>query len=152
MSSTIRKAADFITVSAHATYIWNPFVLLRAALSSMDDEKKILMRAKLLDKGADIVNFAVDSALKLKRPDGGFSSNLDRGQARQQGFLYGLGLPDESDMDGTVIAGHRLRSTIHNVFGVKCSNDYYAAFEKSFWERCKNKPEIVKTKQLNEEA
>ena len=132
----------------HATYIWNPFVLLGAALSSMDDERKILMREKLLDKGADIVNFAVDSALRLKRQDGGFSSNIDRAQSKQQGFFFGLGLPDESDMDGTVIAGHRLRSTIHSVFGVKCSNDYYAAQEELFWERCKNKPEIIKTKKL----
>jgi len=106
------------------------------------------MREKLLDKGADIVNFAVDSALKLKRPDGGFSSNIDKAQATQQGFLYGLGLPDESDMDGTVIAGHRLRSTIHNVFGVKCSSDYYAKYADEFWEKCRNKPKVVKTKKL----
>lgn len=136
------------TPALHATYIWNPFVLLGAALSSMDGERKTLMRAKLLDKGADIVNFAVDSALRLKRPDGGFSSNIGKAQATQQGFLYGLGLPDESDMDGTVIAGHRLRATIHNVFGVKCSNDYYAKYADEFWEKCRNKPKVVKTEKL----
>ena len=106
------------------------------------------MRSKLLEKGADIVSFALDSALRLKRPDGGFSSSLARAQSKQQGFLYGLGLPDESDMDGTVIAGYRLRATIHGVFGVKCSNDYYAKYSEEFWGRCRNKPKIVKTKKL----
>ena len=100
--------------------------------------------------GADIVNFAVDSALKLKRPDGGFSSNLDRAQFTQQGFLYGLGLTDESDVDGTVIAGHRLRATINGTFGVTVSKDYDAGLGEEFWERCKNKPKIVKTKRLED--
>ena len=54
----------------HATYIWNPFVLLGAALSSLEGDERIRMREKLFDKGASIVNFAIDSALKLKRPDG----------------------------------------------------------------------------------
>ena len=94
------------------------------------------------------MNFAVDSALRLKRPDGGFSSNIYFAQKKQQGYLYGLGLPNESDMDGTVIAGHLLRESINLAFGVTVSNDYHAGMGDEFWERCKNKPEIIKTKKL----
>lgn len=128
-----------------ATYIWNPFVALGNALHSVDGEARDKARAKLIEQGADIVNFAVDSALKLKRPDGGFSSSINRAQATQQGFAYGLGLPTESDMDGTVIAGHRLRATIHGVFGVSCSDDYYAHLNDEFWEKLRNKPAVKKT-------
>ena len=132
----------------HATYIWNPFVLLSNSIASLPEKERAAMRQKLYEKGADIVNFAVDSALKLKRPDGGFSSSINRAQRTQQGYLYGLGLADESDMDGTVIAGHRLRATINGTFGVSVSKDYYAGMGEQFWERCKNKPEVVKTKKL----
>ncbi len=134
----------------HATYIWNPFVLLTNAMSSLPEDEKQKMREKLYSNGADIVNFAIDSALKLRRPDGGYSSNLGRAQFRQQGYLYGLGLDDESDVDGTVIAGHRLRETINKTFGVTVSRDYYAGLGDEFWERCKNKPKIVKTKNLDD--
>lgn len=134
----------------HATYIWNPFVLLANAISSLPEDERKKMRAKLYANGADIVNFAVDSALRLKRPDGGFSSNIGRAQKTQQGYLYGLGFDDESDMDGTVIAGHRLRSTINGTFGIEVSKDYYAGLGEQFWERCKNKPEIVKNKRLED--
>ena len=134
----------------HATYIWNPFVLLSNAISTLPAGEKEKMREKLYANGADIVNFAVDSALKLKRPDGGFSSNLDYAQATQQGFLYGLGLADESDVDGTVIAGHRLRATINGTFGVDVPKNYYEGMGEEFWERCKNKPKIVKTKKLED--
>ncbi len=134
----------------HATYIWNPFVLLSNAITSLPDSEREQMRSKLYDRGADIVNFAIDSALKLKRPDGGFSSNLDRAQFRQQGFLYGLGLADESDVDGTVIAGHRLRDTINKTFGVKVSRDYYAGLGEEFWNRCRSKSRVVKTKNLDD--
>ncbi|MBQ7387354.1 MAG: hypothetical protein IJW03_04215 [Clostridia bacterium] len=134
----------------HATYIWNPFVLLSNAISTLPEGEREQMREKLYANGADIVNFAVDSALKLKRPDGGFSSNLGRAQFTQQGYLYGLGLTDESDVDGTVIAGHRLRATINATFGVSVSRDYYAGLGDEFWERCKNKPSIVKTKMLDD--
>ena len=64
--------------------------------------------------------------------------------SRQQGYLFGLGLPDESDLDGTLIAGPRLRNTIHSTFGVKASRGYYKEYEAEFWERCKNKPPVVK--------
>ena len=128
----------------HATYIWNPFVLMNNALRSMGGRADE-MRARLFDVGADIVNFAVDSALRLQRPDGGFSSDIDKAQSFQQGWRYGLGLADESDMDGTAIAGQRLRTTIHNVFAVPCSHDYYKPYAADFWERLRAKPPVVKT-------
>jgi len=129
---------------SHATFIWNPFVALNSVLYSMGDDAAD-MRKKLYEKSADIVNRAVDCALLLRRPDGGFAGCLDCGSKYQQGFLYGLGLDNESDLDGTVIAGHRLRSSIHDVFGVPCSHDYYQQYEADFWERLKNKPPVVKT-------
>ena len=129
----------------HATFIWNPFVAMGNALSSVDGETREKAINMLLEKGAEIVNFAVDSAMKLKRPDGGCSSSIKSAQAMQQGFAYGRGLTDESDMDGTVIAGHRLRASIHGVFGEKYTQDYYAHLNDEFWERCKNKPPIEKT-------
>lgn len=128
----------------NATWIWNPFVMLEKALETNTD-KAAEMRSLLNKKGADIVNRAVDCALKLKRADGGFAGLLSRGSARQQGFLYGHGLSGESDLDGTLIAGPRLRESIYRVLGVAPSHDYYKKFNDEFWERIKNKPEIVKT-------
>ena len=134
----------------NATYIWNPFVLLSNAIFSLPEDERRPMREKLYKNGAQIVNFAIDSALRLKRPDGGFSSNIHFAQKKQQGYLYGLGLPDESDMDGTVIAGHLLRGSINLAFGITASRDYYANMGERFWERCKEKPPIVKTKRLED--
>ena len=127
-----------------ATWIWNPFVAMSRAFYSLG-EKGDALRPLLYDKGADIVNCAVDNALKLQRTDGGFASSPVRGAARQQGFLFGYGLKDESDLDGTLIAGPRLRNTIHSTFGIKAPGGYYAHMNDEFWEKCKNKPEIVKT-------
>jgi hypothetical protein len=128
----------------NATWIWNPFVILERALETNVDKAE-KMRKLLNEKGADIVNRAVDCALKLKRDDGGFAGLLCRGSARQQGFLYGHGLRWESDLDGTLIAGPRLRDNIYSVLGVAPSRDYYKKFNDEFWERCRSKPEIVKT-------
>ena len=150
MIDTVLELFASGAVAEHATYIWNPFVLLSNAITSLPEEEKPKMRAKLYKNGADIVNFAIDSALRLKRPDGGFSSNMDKAQFTQQGFLYGLGLTDESDVDGTVIAGHRLRATINSTFGVTVPRNYYKGLGEQFWERCKNKPAIVKTKKLED--
>ena len=127
-----------------ATWIWNPFVMLERALATNEDKAE-KMRRLLNEKGAEIVNLAVDCALKLKRSDGGFAGLSSRGSARQQGFLYGHGLNGESDLDGTLIAGPRLRDSIYSVFGLVPSHDYYAKFNDEFWERCKSKPNIVKT-------
>ena len=49
-----------------------------------------------------------------------------------------------TDLDGTLIAGPRLRNTIHAVFGVKAPGGYYKEYEKEFWEKCKNKAPVVK--------
>lgn len=126
-----------------ATWIWNPFVALNNALHSMG-ENAGAMREKLLCKGADIVNAAIDNAMLLKRADGGFASSIHRATPTQQGYLFGYGLADESDMDGTVIAGQRLRSTIHSVFGASCSHDYYREYEEEFWQRLRTKPPVTK--------
>ena len=127
-----------------ATFIWNPFVLLSRIIGYAGENKERL-RSLLYDAGADIVNRAIDCALLLKRDDGGFAGSLTKGSKFQQGYLYGHGLRWESDLDGTLIAGQRLYDFIYTVFGVKAPNDYYAAKNDEFWERCKNKPEIVKT-------
>ena len=103
------------------------------------------MREKLYEKGADIVNCAIDNALLLKRADGGYASSIAAATATQQGYRFGLGLRTESDMDGTIIAGQRLRSTIHSVFDAVCTHDYFAEYNDSFWKRLKNKPPVVKT-------
>lgn len=127
-----------------ATWIWNPFVALNNALHSMG-ENAGEMREKLLCKGADIVNAAIDNAMLLKRADGGFASGIHRATPTQQGYLFGYGLAEESDMDGTVIAGQRLRATIHSVFGACCSHDYYREYEEEFWHRLRTKPPVTKT-------
>jgi hypothetical protein len=127
-----------------ATWIWNPFVALNNALHSMG-ENAGEMREKLLCKGADIVNAAIDNAMLLKRGDGGFASGIHRATPTQQGYLFGYGLAEESDMDGTVIAGQRLRATIHSVFGACCSHDYYREYEEEFWHRLRTKPPVTKT-------
>ena len=44
-----------------------------------------------------------------------------------------------------MIAGQRLYSFIYSVFGVNAPDDYYKEKNDEFWERCKNKPKIVKT-------
>ena len=150
MIDTVLEVFETCGAAEHATYIWNPFVLLSNAINSLPPEEREPMRQKLYEKGGRIVNFAVDSALRLKRPDGGFSSNIDFAQSKQQGYLYGLGLADESDMDGTVIAGHRLRATINSTFGISVSKDYYAGMGDEFWERCRNKPKVIKTKKLEQ--
>ena len=128
----------------YATYIWNPFVLLSSILYS-NKKRAEELRSLLWSSGADIVNRAVDCALLLKRKDGGFASCLNEGAPRQQAYLFGHGFKDESDLDGTVIAGYRLRMYIWTVFGVEAPEDYYTPLNDEFWERCRNKPEIVKT-------
>ena len=55
------------------------------------------------------------------------------------------GTTTESDLDGTLIAGQRLRAYMHSVFGVPASHDYYVQYNDEFWERIKNKPPVVKT-------
>ena len=127
-----------------ATFIWNPFVLLSRILGYAGENTERL-RGLLLDVGADIVNRAIDCALLLRRDDGGFAGSLTKGSKLQQGYLYGHGLRWESDLDGTLIAGQRLYDFIHTVFGVKAPKDYYKAKTDEFFERCRNKPEIVKT-------
>ena len=127
-----------------ATWIWNPFVLLDRIINAPDADTEHL-RKLFLEKGAEIVNKAIDCALKLKREDGGFASSITRATPRQQGFLFGYGTATESDLDGTLIAGQRLRTSIFNVFGLKASTDYYVKHNEKFWERCKNKAPIVKT-------
>ena len=128
----------------YATFIWNPFVLLNTILYTNKKDAASL-RAHLLRAGADIVNRAIDCALLLKRNDGGFASCLDEGAPRQQGYLFGHGFKNESDLDGTIIAGGRLRNHIWEVFGLEPEFGYYADKNDEFWERCRTKPEIVKT-------
>ena len=126
-----------------ATWIWNPFVLLNGVIRThKNDADKI--RKLLYEKGAEIVNCAIDNALKLKKPDGGFASTPKGAIAGVQGYLMGLGLPNESDIDGTLIAGVRLRNSIHSAFGVTADKTYYQKFNDEFWERCKNKAPVVK--------
>ena len=140
---SVIKIFETSPAPSYATYIWNPFVFLDRAITSQDTNSDAV-RALLFEKGAKIVNTAIDCALKLKRCDGGFSSHPYRAQDRQQGYLFGLGLPDESDLDGTIIAGARLRNTIYSVFGIVDSKDYYKEYEKDFWERCRAKAPIIK--------
>jgi len=127
-----------------ATYLWNPFVALGYAIESYGDGADAL-RPLLYEKGAEIVNRAVDCALLLRRPDGGYSSSITGATPTQQNYVFGLGLPNESDLDGTVIAGQRLREAIYEAFGLVCPDDYFADQNDAFWERLKNKPPVVKT-------
>ena len=140
---TVIKIFETCPPPSSATMIWNPFVFLDRAIASQGDKKEEA-RALLLEKGAKMVNLAVECACKLKKPDGGFASSPARAIKRQQGYLFGLGLENESDLDGTLIAGPRLRNTIHSTFGVKASRGYYKEYEEEFWEKCKNKAPIVK--------
>ena len=141
---SVKKLYEGDVPPTSATWIWNPFVLMSRILGNSGDNAEKL-RNILLDTGADIVNKAVDCALLMKREDGGFSSSIGAAISRQQGYLFGYGKRTESDLDGTLIAGPRLRNFIWSVFGVKAPGGYYADKCEEFWERCKNKPEIVKT-------
>ena len=143
MIESVKKLFAGDVPATGATWIWNPFVLMNNAFRSLGDDTETI-RAKLFENGADIVHFAVDSALRLKRADGGFASNIHRATPTQQGYLFGYGLADESDMDGTVIAGQRLRTHMHSVFGVSCSHDYYAPYSDAFWEGLRTKPPVKK--------
>ncbi len=127
-----------------ATWIWNPFVLISRIIASNSNNKATL-RALLYDSGAEIVNRAIDCALLLKRADGGFSSSTTRAIPRQQGYLFGYGTTAESDLDGTLIAGSRLRNFIWSVFGLSAPSGYYSGMNDDFWERCRTKPDVVKT-------
>lgn len=129
---------------AGATWIWNPFVLLDRIVNAPDADTEAL-RSLLLEKGADIINKALDCAMQLHREDGGFAGSASNGSRFQQGYLYGHGLRWESDLDGTLIAGPRLRDSMHSVFGLTPNHDYYAKYNDEFWERMKNKPPVVKT-------
>jgi hypothetical protein len=127
-----------------ATFIWNPFVLLDRIINAPDADTEKL-RNLFLEKGAEIVDKAIDCALKLKREDGGFASSINRATPRQQGFLFGYGTATESDLDGTLIAGPRLRTSIYQVFGLTAPGVHYVKYNEEFWERCRNKAPIVKT-------
>ncbi len=128
-----------------ATNIWNPFVAITCALASVGEKRAEELRSLLYECGADMVNFAIDAAEKLRKPDGGFSSFQGGSIARQQGYLFGAGLPEESDLDGTVIAGHLLRGQMHSVFGVEADSTYLKEYGEEFWSKCKIKAPIVKT-------
>ncbi len=128
----------------YATYLWNPLVLLSRILLTSGERTEEL-RALITEKGPDIVNCAVSTAMKMHREDGGFASGIDHATPHQQGYIFGLGTRTESDLDGTLIAGYRLRNTIHMVFDVEPTRDYYAKYNDEFWERLKNKPPVVKT-------
>ena len=134
-----------------ATHIWNPFVFLNRAIRSQGNNSETA-RKILLNKGPAIINLAVDCALKLKKPDGGFSSDPAHALKRQQGYLFGWGLSDESDLDGTLIAGPRLRNTIYALFDIKAPNDYYAKHQEEFWDKCRNKHPIIKKIQKPNES
>ena len=60
--------------------------------------------------------------------------------------MFGWGLTDESDLDGTVIAGLRLRQRIWSVFGLEPSREHYKEYNEEFWEQLKNKSPVTKTK------
>ena len=127
-----------------ATWVWNPFVFLNRLLHCAGEDRERL-RALLFEKGADIVNRAVDCAMKMHREDGGFASSFTHATPAQQGYIFGYGTTTESDLDGTLIAGQRLRAYMHSVFGVPASHDYYVQYNDEFWDRIKNKPPVVKT-------
>lgn len=127
-----------------ATWIWNPFVLLNGVISTHKKDADEI-RALLYEKGAEIVNTAIDCALKLKKADGGFASTLNGAIRSVQGYVMGHGLSTESDIDGTLIAGVRLRNSMHAVFGVEPDKTYYKKYNDEFWERLKNKPPVKKT-------
>ncbi len=145
MIESVKKVFESGTDPNLATNIWNPFVAISCALASYDEERAEQLRSLLYEKGADMVSFAIDAAEKLRKPDGGFSSFQGGSIARQQGYLFGAGLKDESDLDGTVIAGHLLRSQMHRVFGVEADSNYLKEYEEDFWERCKSKAPSKKT-------
>jgi hypothetical protein len=132
------------TPPSSATWVWNPFVFLNRLLNCAGKDRERL-RNFLLEKGAEIVNRAIDCAMKMHREDGGFASSFTRATPAQQGYLFGYGTTTESDLDGTLIAGQRLRAHIHSVFGVNATHDYYVQYNDEFWERIKNKPEVIKT-------
>ena len=132
------------TPPTSATWIWNPFVLLERIVNAPDADGDRLL-SLLYEKGADIINKAIDCALILKREDGGFSASITRAANRQQGYLFGYGLSTESDLDGTLIAGPRLRNTIYKLFGLVPDKTHYKKFNDEFWERIKNKPPVEKT-------
>ncbi len=127
-----------------ATWIWNPFVLLDRMINAPDADTDSL-RALLNERGAEIVNKAIDCAMGLHRDDGGFASGTRGATPRQQGYLFGYGTATESDLDGTLIAGPRLRTSIFRVFGLEASKVHYKDENDAFWERCKNKAPIKKT-------
>jgi hypothetical protein len=125
------------------TYIWNPFVLLDRIINAPGADSDRLRRM-LLERGAEIVNRAIDCALKLKKPDGGFASGIKGATPRQQGYLFGYGFADESDLDGTLLVGERLYTSLHTVFGIEPDRSYYKDRNCEFWERCRNKEKIKK--------
>ena len=125
------------------TYIWNPFVLLDRIINAPGADSERL-RGLLLDKGDKIVNRAIDCALLLKKPDGGFASGSRGATPRQQGYLFGWGFADESDLDGTLLVGERLYTSLHTVFGIEPNRSYYKQYNDAFWSRCKSKEKIKK--------
>ncbi len=141
---SIKKIYSGVKAPTSATWIWNPFVLLNNIFRS-NESKAHELHMLIYNVGADIVNRAVDCALLLKRDDGGFASGIGGATPRQQGYLFGYGTKNEADLDGTVIAGHRLRNFIWSVFGLKASAEYYIEKNDEFWEKCRAKPEIIKT-------
>ena len=141
--NSVIKIFETCPPPSSATHIWNPFVFLNRAILSQG-KNSAQARNALLNKGADIINLAIDCALKLKKPDGGFSSDPARALKRQQGYLFGWGLSNESDLDGTLIAGPRLRNTIYALFDIKAPNDYYTKHQEEFWDKCRNKHPIIK--------
>ena len=114
-------------------------------LLDLFDHLRRQIGASVVPRQQDALNADAAVEALLHRADGGFSGSIQRGGNRQQGFLYGYGYPDESDLDGTLIAGKRLRTHIHTVFDVPETKGYYAEYNDAFWEAIKNKPPIKKT-------
>ncbi len=141
---SVKRIYSECTPPTEATWIWNPFVLLGSIFESHSKDAEAI-RDLLYEAGPDIVNTAVDCALRLKRADGGFASGVNGAISRQQGYLFGYGRRDESDLDGTLIGGPRLRNFIWSVFGIEAPKGYYKEKNDEFWQRIKNKAPIVKT-------
>lgn len=124
-------------------YLWNALVTLTSGIQDyavLPDEVK----AKVYDKGVYLINLIVDRALEFRKPDGGYSRNLNNAlMSASGGMPVGLGLY-ESDLDGTVIIGTRMRNYLYSLFGVKADNTYFAEYEDWFLEQLKNKAPIEK--------
>ncbi|MBE6533178.1 MAG: hypothetical protein E7676_06780 [Ruminococcaceae bacterium] len=99
-------------------YVYNPWVAMDNIIKACSDAKQIELRAYLIENAADLFAKTGTKIAKFKKPDGGFSYNLDSSAHLSQGALAAVEGTFESDVNATSIAISSVLTQMLSVFQI----------------------------------